>query len=869
MSRIRFYGGVLAIYALLSSCQIMSKSDHRIVNLNGRWEYRDAEDSIYYEATVPGTVHTDLFKNVLIGDPFYRTNEKSQQWIDKKSWEYKRSFFPDNRLFKDNQVELIFEGLDTYAEVFLNGESILLADNMFRTWRIDISGKLLKGQRNELIVRFESPISYLKKIYDEASFHLPAPNDQAEDKLSVYGRKAPYHFGWDWGPRFVTSGIWKSVYIESWSAVKMDKLHYRQINLNDKSAEIELNAEVTAESDGNFLLTIESYENDQNHGRKGKLLLEKNVWLESGQNILRENFIIEDPLRWWPNGHGDPNLYTLKARLKASNASFQHTSRIGLRTIELVRDSDSVGESFFFRVNNVPIFAKGANYIPQDNFINHVMSTEYDHIIQSAKKANMNMLRVWGGGIYELDYFYDLCDENGIMIWQDFMFACSMYPADSLFIDNVSHEIIDNVSRLRNHPSIALWCGNNEIQDAWHNWGWKIRYTDEQKEIITSNYIKIFHETIPGLLKDLDPDRSYWPSSPAAGPEYGSVSNTKSGDYHYWGVWHGRQPFESYAETIPRFSSEFGFQSFPDLKTIYSYTDPADRQINSEVMLSHQRHPIGNQLILNYMERYYPVPSDFQGFVYMSQVMQAEGVRFGIEATRRSAPFCMGSLYWQLNDCWPVASWSGIDYFGRWKALHYQAAEAYEPEIISFSQSGDSISVFLVSDIKKSTPGVLVIELLTFGGEKLFDYSMQTSFDPYLSKKVLSIKKENITGLVSREKETFLLAEFRSADGIVDRNTFFFERPKDLKLPKIDFDWELKNENKRNKLLVTSKKLARKVFIHYSGEEELRLEPNYFDLMPNETKELIIFKRTRDRIDPGAFKFFCVNQFISLSDQRL
>ncbi len=838
----------LIIIALLTSCAGTKDNSRLNLQLNGRWEFRQSGDSIWLEATVPGTVHTDLYKNVIIEDPFFRLNEKKYQWIDKVNWEYRKQFVPNQELFKKDHVILKFEGLDTYADVFFNGQSILHADNMFRTWTADIRHLLRKGETNEILILFHSPIQFLQQAYDEADYHLPAANDQATEKLSVYARKAPYHFGWDWGPRFVTSGIWKSVVIESWNSIILDRVHYRQVSLNDQEAIIHFYGRVIAEKSGTADLEISCA------GDGLDVMGTASLQLKKGENNIDLEFKIPNPNRWWPNGLGDPTLYTLSAKISKGKQESQYTTHIGLREIELVREPDEFGESFYFKVNGIPVFMKGANYIPQDNFVNHAVSSEYEHLIQSVKEANMNMLRVWGGGIYEMDYFYELCDENGILVWQDFMFACSMYPGDHEFLENVRQEAIDNIVRLRNHPSLALWCGNNEIQDAWHQWGWQLQYSEEQKTEIAQNYQNLFHELLPEVLKLWDPDRPYWPSSPASGSDFGQTSNTQKGDLHYWGVWHGRRPFESYAEVIPRFSSEYGFQSFPALKTIQSFTWPSDLHLDSPVMKSHQRHPIGNQLIKNYMDRYYPVPKDFEEFVYVSQVMQGEGIRIGIEALRRSQPQCMGSLYWQLNDCWPVASWSGIDYFGRWKALHYQAKEAYAPLLISSSENADSIFIHLVSDQIEDQSGVLDIELIDFDGHILNSYQTDGQFDGLGSKIAWAKSKNDIEGLSGFESNSFLKITCNFGDKQLASAIHYFVRSKFMKLENPGLSWSFEEINNQTFLLIKTQKLAKQVYLDYAGEEEVRFHENFFDMLPGESRRIAIHKRDRDNFDPSKFR---------------
>lgn len=851
----RIYCLIVLITVALASC---SNQENRILktpDLNGRWEFRMLGDSVWLEATVPGTVQTDLYKNVILDDPFYRTNEQDYQWIDKEDWEYRKFFDSDPAWFGLKQVCLRFEGLDTYADVYFNGRQIIQADNMFRPWTADITELLNRGKPNEIRLVFHSPIRYLKTFFDSASYHLPAANDQAPEKLSVFARKAPYHFGWDWGPRFVTSGIWKPVYIETNGGLRLDQVHFQQISLNDTLARIRFRGRVFSDRKGKSKLQI------QDINSSTRILLQKEIQLNQGFNLIEADFNINNPTRWWPNDMGESFLYTLKANLSMGRKQSEFKARIGLRTVELIREPDEFGESFYFKINGLPVFMKGANYIPQDNFLNHVVSSEYDHLIRSVKSAHMNMLRVWGGGIYELDYFYDLCDENGILIWQDFMFACSMYPGDSTYQESVRLEAVDNIARLRNHPCIALWCGNNEVQDAWFNWGWKNRFSEEQKTEISENYQTLFHELLPGLLKEMDPDRPYWPSSPASGPNFGQTSNTQSGDYHYWGVWHGRQPFESYQEVIPRFSSEYGFQSFPMMKTISSFTLPEDRTLDSPVMRAHQRHPIGNQLINNYMERYYPVPKDFESFVYMSEVMQGEGIRLGIEALRRSRPRCMGSLYWQLNDCWPVASWSGIDYFGRWKALHYQAQEAYAPVLVSFEESEDSVFGYVISDEIKSLDGNLVLELLDFGGSVHYTSQVACSLPGLSSKKIWKEAKSNFPVFENHKGQVVLQGKLFSLGKLISKNLHYFVLTKDLKLENPQLTWTFEKTNNVDYLKIRSVGLSKQIYLDYTGEEEIRFEKNFFDLLPGDSAKIRIHKWDRDQLDQTKFRILVVNSF--------
>jgi len=808
------------------------------------------------EATVPGTVHTDLYKNVKIDDPFYRSNEKDLQWIDQVDWEYRKTFFVNQRPKPGEKLVLVFEGIDTYSEIFLNGQPILETDNMFRTWKVDIGSYLRKSKKNELVVKLKSPTETAKPIYMSREYPLLAANDQAREKYSIYTRKAPYHYGWDWGPRFVTAGIWRPVTLLAQSDQVIDNCYYQIVALSPQKAQVEV------------LVTIQSTENKTAdlwlcQEEEASELARKSIDLKPGSNQFSLSFEVLDPELWWPNGMGEQALYTFECNLETNSTRSIQKTRIGLRTIELVQEPDQWGESFYFKVNGRPLFAKGANYIPQDNFLNHVMPTEYRHLLNSAVEANMNMIRVWGGGIYENDWFYNLCDELGLLVWQDFMFACSLYPGDRTFLESVKHEAIDNIIRLRNHPCLALWCGNNENQEAWFNWGWQRRYQTDQVDEISTHYQELFHQLLPTLVNEFDSQTDYWPSSPAAGKEYGQLANTRSGDYHYWEVWHGRKDFETYASFIPRFSSEYGFQSFPEYKTISSYTLPDDRHIDSPIMKAHQRHPIGNKLILNYMERYYPVPDDFESFIYVSQVMQGEGLKIAFEGLRRNRPQCMGSLYWQLNDCWPVASWSGIDYYGRWKALHYQAKRAYEPLLLSIWEEEEELQLHVVSDLAQPVEGLFTFQAMGFDGRIWYYHEMENAFLPDSAFPVFTNPVNALIGSYVSHDEVFFLATFENETDTIFSAPYYLERDKNLDLPDVKLSYEIYENGGSYYLTIKTDNLARQVYLRYDGETEVRFHENYFDLLPNQQKTIRIHKRDKDPFKSEEITIFVMNEIKS------
>ena len=521
--------------------------------------------------------------------------------------------------------------------------------------------------------------------------------------------------------------------------------------------------------------------------------------------------------------------------------------------MEVIQEPDSIGKSFYFKLNGHPVFMKGANYIPQDVFLNRVNQEEYERVIKSAVDANYNMLRVWGGGIYERDIFYDLCDKFGILVWQDFMFACSMYPGDDKFLESVKIEATQNVKRLRNHPSIAIWCGDNENLSAWNNWGWKDqifeKYGQGVVDKIWKAYDDIFHNILPNVVNDLDPQRLYWSSSPSAG--FGQVENGKSGDMHYWGVWWGKEPFSKYNEIIPRFMSEFGFQSFPQFESIKKFSQKEDWDINSEVMKSHQRSSIGNVTIEEYLLRDYRKPKDFEKFLYVGQLLQAEGIKLGIHAHRQNMPYCMGSLYWQINDCWPVASWSSTDYYGNWKALHYRVRDAFKDIILSTKTSNDDLNIYVISDKLKNIDAKISLELINFDGQILNSWENKIIVEANKSKVYLSESIDSITLGKNLEETLLRIKLISSSQNILDSYNHYFVKPKNLNIPKSNVDVKIKKLRNQNfSIVLSSDKLAKNVYL--SSSITGFFSDNYIDIFPDEILEINF--QSNDKISIDSLK---------------
>ncbi len=819
---------LLPVLALLTvpvaTAQSQTKPGHiHRMTIETGWQFHEVGKDGWHAATVPGCVHTDLLNNKLIDDPFYRDNEQKLQWIGKTDWEYQTTFNVSPEIFLRDNIDLVFEGLDTYANVFLNDASLVNADNMFRTWRADCK-QLLKPGSNTLRIRFRSPINEVLPLMAKLNYQLPAGNDQGE-KTSPHTRKAPYHFGWDWGPRFVTSGVWRPVLLEAWDTARVEDLHLLAKKVTPAAATMTVGVEVVADKSSRATIIVENVTDKSRVGRR-------EVDLTPGVNRVLLDFVITRPRLWWPNGLGAQPLYTFKARLLIDGQTTDEvTTRTGLRSLELRQERDASGKSFTFVINGVPIFAKGANWIPADSFPTRISKHRYRQLLESARDANMNMLRVWGGGIYERQDFYEICDELGILVWQDFMFGCSLYPGDQAFLDNVRQEAIDNVKRLRNHPSIVIWVGNNEIESGWFHWGWK----DQLPAKLWEDYLKVFYGVLPEVCSSLDPSRPYWPSSPSSNLEEDNES-PKMGDLHYWQVWHASLPFSEYEKQFPRFMSEYGFQSFPQLETVNTYTLPADHDIQSPVMMAHQRHPRGNQLVREYMLREYPEPKDFESFLYVSQVLQAEGIKIGAEHLRRIRPHNMGSLFWQLNDCWPVASWSSIDYTGRWKALQYYSRRFYSDILVSPQDDNKNIHVFVVSDRLSPTVAALSLSLLDFEGKKLWSEEKNIEIAPLTSNSYTTIPMDTL--LAGRDpKGVFLFAEVLVGGKPVSSNEHFFQPYKNLSLPGSQIETDVVPVRGGFKITLAADKFARAVYL--SSPNPGFFADNYFDLIPGRKVEVV------------------------------
>jgi len=655
------------------------------------WSFRKLGDSSYMPAEVPGTVHTDLLANGVIEDPFYRDNEMKVQWIEKEDWVYRTEFTADD-IIDETRIDLVFKGLDTYAQVFINGKNVLNTDNMFVEYRISNFHQYFVKGNNILEVVFRSPLSIEDSL--SKAFFANTGIENLPVKERPFTRKAAYHYGWDWSPRFVTCGIWRDVYMEVYKKARINNVLIKQTISDDfKSVVLDFETDIYSETDNIYEVEIIN----KNDGSVNRFL--------SGD---KKSITIENPKLWWSNGLGEQYMYSFEIKLKYADEILDtKTIRTGIRKIELIQEDDSYGKSFYFKVNGVPVFMKGANFIPADNFLPRVTKEKYRQLIKLAKESNMNMLRVWGGGVYEDDEFYNQCDENGILVWQDFMFACAMYPWDNTFLAKVDAEAEYNIKRLGNHPSLALWCGNNENDEGWQNWGWQNIYNDEQKNLIWNGYKKVFHELLPSLVKNYSDGISYVTTSPQYG--WGRKESMTHGDSHYWGVWWGMAKFDTLEKKVPRFMSEYGFQSFPDTSTVNKFTEEKDRYLFSDVLKTHQKHPTGYENLTKYMKMYDISTEDYHQYIRNTQELQELCLITAIEAHRKAKPYCMGTLFWQFNDCNPVVSWSVVDYYGTPKLSLNTVKELYAETILISKEGNGKLNLYIVSDKQAEQKASLLV----------------------------------------------------------------------------------------------------------------------------------------------------------------
>lgn len=804
------------------------------MNLGGAWRMREADSETWHSAHVPGSVYADLMADGTMPDPFWRENELDAFERMKKDYVYQRTFTVSEAQLAHAHVELVCEGLDTLAHVSLNGREIAFADNMHITWVWDVKEQLHTGE-NTLEIRFDSPILYCAKKAEEA------PGWESSDATPGFRhlRKAHCMFGWDWGPRLPDAGIWRPIFLRTWDAARLENALMLQAH-HDGVVDVTIRPEIAGESAWSAEITAPDGE----------------VMSIPETTAAEQVIAIQNPQLWWPNGLGKQPLYRVTVRLAAGDT---RTWRIGLRTMTVSREKDEWGEEFCHVVNGVKVFAMGADYIPEDNILARVTPERTRRLLEDCKAANFNAIRVWGGGYYPDDAFYDICDELGLLVWQDLMYACAFYDLTPDFERSIRVETQQNVARLRHHASLALICGNNEMEmfmaganSALINhrtWEFVPTYPHH-----ITDYVKMFEYILPAIVKETAPQTYWWPASPSSGGNFDAPNDENRGDNHYWDVWHGEKPFTEYRKFFFRYASEFGFQSFPCLKSVEQFTLPDDRNIFSRVMERHQRNQAANGKILSYLSQTFRYPNSFDDLLYASQLMQAEAIRYGVEHWRRNRGRCMGAIIWQLNDIWPVASWASIDYYGRWKALHYAAKRFFAPVMISAEEEGElsqnpkineyhpaplekSFRLNVCNETLRDVTGEVVWALRTPDGA-IVRQGHQALTIPAMSAKWLDkvdCADASLTG-------HYVSFAFVVDDVAVSEGTCIFCAPKHFEFT----DPCLTVEKRGDTLVVTSRAYAKQVWLE-SEDADLLLDDNAFDMNPG-TKVVRVLRGAAEKV---------------------
>jgi beta-mannosidase len=831
---------LLLLFALVS-CQQVEKPNVVVQNLNQGWTLTSDTLSINMQVDVPSVVQQSLYENGLIPHPYLGTVENQLLWISDHPWDYTLHFDADKELFEKENVELVFEGLDTYAEVSLNGYELFSADNQFREWKTEVK-PFLKDKDNLLEVHFIRYDSTQLALYEQHQPKLP-------EKYAVT-RKAPYQHGWDWAPKYKNVGIWKPVKLVGWKEAKLDYAYISTCYADSDSAWLWLRYGIDNrmdEAEYQVELSMGSHQDESfflNHERTLSFPAKP---LKTGTHQISLVIPMRNPQLWWPNEMGEQPLYDFEVVLKKGDRVLDTKKfKSGLRTFEMVDEPDSIGRAFYFKVNGVSFYAKGANYVPEEMIETWMNADNTLSLLRQAKDAHFNMLRVWGGGIYPSDDFFNICDSLGILVWEDFMYAGTMYPYDEAFLKNAEIEAIEQVRRLASHPSLALWCGGNEISEGYYNWGWQksLNWSEEDDRSIKAGYDQLFETILPEAVALYDGTRPYWPSSPSKG--WGRPESLTEGDVHYWGVWWGEQPYEMYREKVGRFNSEYGYQSYPDYSTLQKIAQGEPLSIDAEVIVAHQKHARGTRQIDDFIQRYFPdaQPKDFEEYVHLSQLSQAYGMEIAIEAHRTAKPYNMGTLYWQLNDAWPVTSWSSIDYYGNKKALQYKLKTLYAPVLLSLDQK--DCGIFITSDLLRDLEGELKINVVDFEGNILFEKLIEAQI---LANGNEKLQVEGLAECLAKADNTkaYVKLEFAENELLLAERYCYLAYSKDLKLPKAEPKLKVTEADGKISIEVTTDAFAKDVQV-YCTNGMGDFSDNFFDLEAGQSKKVVFTpkKKTPD-----------------------
>ncbi len=838
---------LLALAGNASAAELQAQWSFRLLPGDAQLQAHPGLDA-WKPAAVPGSVHTDLMAAGVIGDPYVGAAEAGLQWIGLGDWEYRARFDVDAATLARPHAELRFDGLDTFAEVRLNGQPLLNADNAHRTWRARVDGRL-RAQGNALQIVFRSPIRTLlpqvQAMPHKIAGNYPSPyGDEPKDAMvGNFVRKPAYHFGWDWGPRYVTAGVWRQVHLDSWDQQRITDLSVRTDALDADTARLSVLLQVDqADAAATQKVLVDVLGPDG--ARVARIT--QDIALTPGENNVSLPLQIDKPRRWWPVGYGAQDRYTFQARLgDGKQDALASSIRIGLRTVQLQRDEDKDGgQGFAFVINGVPVFAKGANVIPFDAFPARVTRERLRRDLQAARDANMNMLRNWGGGYYEDDAFYDIADELGLLVWQDFMFGGGMQPGyDPAFRANVVAEARDNIRRLRHHPSIVLWCGNNEEETAWKDWGHGKTLKEADPvfaQKVWQGYVDLFGKDLRSVVAEEGLGVPYWSSSPSNDLD-AKANDSRRGDKHYWEVWgNPALPPTAYLKETPRFMSEYGLQAWPQLSTINAFATAEEQQIDGPVIQAHQKFLAGkgNERLLHYIEMEYGAPRNFADFVYLSQMMQAEGIALAALHHRASRPYTMGSLYWQLNDVWPGASWSSVDYYGNWKVLNFHARRFFADVAVAALRDDGTTRVSLLNDDRQPLDAQWQMRVLDFDGRVLRQERKPIRL-PALS--ATAVARFRDAELLQGADPNRSVAAFELTRGseVVAQRLVYFVAAKQQALQAGQLHAALRTEGDHYVLQLRADALVRGIWIGFDGANA-SLEDNAFDLLPGQTRTLIV-----------------------------